>query len=258
MTGARVVRRVRNAVFGAIGCAACLVPSIGTAHDWTILTAEFQKPTTRYAHGVLGDDIEYGQLAIEIVNRATATGGNAGDKKRVLVTLPETRVFEDIKPRLWDVTGDSAPEIVVVESSATQGAQLAIYDGTGQKIAATPHIGTANRWLAPVGAADLDRDGHIEIAYVDRPHLTKTLRIWRFQHDNLTEIAHMPGFSNHRIGWDYILGGVKSCAGQAPELILPTGDWINVAAVRLEAGRAISKLVTPYSRAALNAALTCP
>jgi hypothetical protein len=46
-------------------------------------------------------------------------------------------------------------------------------------LAATPHIGSANRWLAPIGAADLDGDGRVEIAYVDRPHLARTLRIWR-------------------------------------------------------------------------------
>ena len=34
--------------------------------------------------------------------------------------------------------------------------------------------------LAPLGAADLDGDGKIELAYIDRPHLAKILRIWRF------------------------------------------------------------------------------
>ena len=45
----------------------------------------------------------------------------------------------------------------------TQGARLAIYDETGL-VSATPYIGRSNRWLAPLGAGDLDGDGNIELA----------------------------------------------------------------------------------------------
>ncbi len=34
----------------------------------TITSARFTEPTTRYAHGVLGDDIEYGTLEITVNN----------------------------------------------------------------------------------------------------------------------------------------------------------------------------------------------
>ena len=123
----------------------------------TIVGAAYEAPTDRYAHGILCDAIEWGALRITT------------DSRSLVFTLPPDRVFEDTAPRLIDLDGDGVDEVVVVETLNTAGAQLAIYDATG-KIAATPHIGRTNRWLAPIGAADLDGDGRIEIAYIDRPH----------------------------------------------------------------------------------------
>ncbi|MEL6838551.1 MAG: VCBS repeat-containing protein [Pseudomonadota bacterium] len=188
----------------------------------TILSADYAGPTDRYAHGVLGDAIEWSVLQITT------------DRDTYAITLPIDRVFEDLAPRLADLDNDGTPEIIVVEAQAETGAQLAIYDETG-KIAATPHIGTRNRWLAPIGAADLDGDGLIEIAYIDRPHLAKTLRVWRFQDGDLTEIAAGSGLTNHRIGEDFISGGIRDC-GRGPEMITANANWSRVIATRLENG----------------------
>lgn len=187
----------------------------------TAVSAVYDAPTRRYPHGVLGDDVEYGALVIR-------TKG-----QEITIHLPQDRVFEDLAPRLADLDHDGVPEIVTIESQAQTGAQLAVYDLAGQKIAATPHIGTRNRWLAPAGIGDLDGDGHVEIAYVDRPHLAKTLRIWRFTDGSLTEIATLPGLTNHRIGEDFISGGLRDC-GDRPELILASADWRRIVSVRYD------------------------
>jgi len=179
----------------------------------TITAAAYDGPTDRYDHGVLGDAIEYTTLVLTL---------NDGVERRF--TLPETLVFEDTAPRLADVTGDGRAEVITVESSLTEGARLAVYDAEG-RIATTPHIGQKNRWLAPIGAADIDGDGAIEIAYVDRPHLLKTLRLVRLEGRDLIETASLRGVTNHRIGWDYILGGIRTCTGR-PEIILSTGDFL--------------------------------
>ncbi|WP_353533359.1 VCBS repeat-containing protein [Cognatishimia sp. WU-CL00825] len=185
-----------------------------------ITSARYTDPTTRYAHGVLGDTVEWGTLELRLSN---------GARRRLV--LPKNRVFEDLSPRLVDVDGDNAPEVIVVESSQTEGARLAIYGADGL-IAATPFIGQRNRWLAPVGAADLDGDGLIEIAYVDRPHLAKTLRVWRFKNTTLTQIATQKNITNHRIGQDFITGGIRDC-GQRPEMVVLKGDWSQVLSLSL-------------------------
>lgn len=210
----------------------------------TILSADYAGPTDRYAHGVLGDAIEWSELRI------------VTDRQTYRFSLPTDRVFEDLAPRLADIDNDGGPEVIVVEAQANTGAQLAIYDETG-KIAATPHIGTRNRWLAPIGAADLDGDGHVEVAYIDRPHLAKTLRIWRFKDGELVEVAAGSGLTNHRIGEDFISGGLRDC-GQGPQMVTADANWSRVVATRLIDGQLQAVDLGAYvDRGSFATALAC-
>lgn len=227
--------------------AACFLQAGAAAAD-TIVEARYSEPTDRYAHGVLGDAIEWGTLEIVVEDWA--------HKSTLRLKLPQDRVFEDVAPRLADVDGDGKPEVVVVESQARTGAQLAVYDETG-KIASTPHIGRANRWLAPIGVADLDGDGAVELAYIDRPHLAKTLRVWRFKDGALVPVADLAGLTNHRIGEPDIGGGVRDC-GQGPEMITASANWVRVMATRLQDGMLTTRDIGAHTgRASLNAALAC-
>ncbi len=214
--------------------------------DWQnqpLKSASYSEPTTRYAHGVLGDQIEYGALILRYPPGREYT-----------IQLPEERVFEDIEPRLVDIDNNGKPEAMVVESHRDKGARLAIYNGGGL-IAATPYIGTRFRWLAPVGAADLDGDGLVEVAYVDRPHLAKTLRIWRFSDGKLNEIASIPGLTNHRIGEDFITGGLRDC-GNGPEMIVASANWQTIVSVTYDNGWQQTQL-GPFSREAINSEMNC-
>lgn len=185
-----------------------------------ILRAELAEPTDRYAHAVLGDALEWGALTLVL----------SGDPETsITFRLPETRVFEDVTARLADVTGDGPPEVVVVEADLALGASLAVYGPAG-KLAATPFIGQANRWLAPAGIADFDADGRVEIAYVDRPHLLGELVFVHKDGTRLVETARIAGLTNHRIGEDFISGGLRDC-GQGPELILASMDWTRIMGV---------------------------
>jgi hypothetical protein len=46
----------------------------------------------------------------------------------------------------------------------------------------------------------------------------------------LVETARLAGLTNHRIGDDFISGGVREC-GQGPELILASRDWTRIIGV---------------------------
>jgi hypothetical protein len=219
-----------------------------------IVAAWFEDPTTRYAHGVLGDAVEAGTLAAQLDDFPNCITGR--------ITLPETEVFEDLAPRLADLDGDGRAEIIVVQSHRDLGARLAVYgltpDGQNLRLlAATPNIGQRNRWLAPIGAADLDGDGRVEIAYIDRPHLARTLRVWRYAGGTLTAIAAATGLTNHRIGEAFITGGIRDC-GEGPEMITASADWSRIVATRLMPDATLrARDLGPFSASAAGAALAC-
>jgi hypothetical protein len=231
------------------GIVALVIGLASQAVAQEIVSARYDGPTTRYPHGVLGDEIEYNTLAVRL-----------SDGRELAARWAQDIVFEDLAPRVVDVDGDGAPEVVVVESHETQGGRLAVWglvDGQLAQIAATPHIGTRFRWLAPVAVADLDGDGVIELAYVDRPHLAKVLRVWRYgPGGEMREVASLEGLSNHRIGWDYIAGGLRDC-GQGPEMVLADGDWSEIVAVRFDGTSLTRRGLGLYSADALERALGC-
>jgi hypothetical protein len=218
-----------------------------------IVSARYDGPTTRYPHGVLGDDIEYDTLVVRL-----------SDGREMSARWARDIVFEDLAPRVVDVDGDGAPEVVVVESHEAQGARLAVWglvDGSLAAKAATPFIGTRFRWLAPAAVADLDGDGLVELAYVDRPHLAKVLRVWRYEALNtgqvgLTEVATLDGVTNHRIGWDYIAGGLRDC-GQGPEMVLADAGWASIVAVTFDGASLSRRRLGDYTSESLESALDC-
>ena len=238
------------------------VATAGHALAQEIVGAEYANPTSAYPHGVLGDDEEWSALNIEIKRERGTEGGLLHGHLTLTyrIDAPENMVFEDIEPRLWDVTGDGSPEVVIVVSHQNFGAQLAVIgleNGELNYIASTPTIGTRFRWLAPVGAADFDGDGHIEVGFVDRPHLARTLRVWRYKPDGFFEIATLTGVTNHRIGEDFISGGLRDC-GEGPEMLVADAEWRSVQAVRLQAtGLTARSLDLPATKKGFADALAC-
>jgi hypothetical protein len=241
------MRAAAAALVLAAGCAA----ADGGAGQ--VASAAYEVPDDVYPHRIMGTIREKRVLAVRL-----------SDGREIRFDLREgpepTHVFEDIAPRVTDADGDGAPDVVVVESDPDLGAQLAVYalrQGALVKAAATPHIGQRFRWLAPVGVADLNGDGVTDIAYVDRPHLAKTLRVWSWAPGGLTEIAALEGVTNHRIGDEVIWGGIRDC-GAGPEMIVADADFAQILAVRFDGGelaaRGLGEAATPR---AFDGALAC-
>lgn len=222
----------------------------------SITAAAYDGPSDRYPHGALGDPLEWTELRLQVTPAASC----GRETTALVLTLPEALVFEDTAPRLADLDGDGLAEVITVESHQMNGARLAIYgavSGSVVRIAATPYIGRRFRWLAPVGAADLDGDGAMELAYVDRPHLAKTLRVWRFLDGRLSEVASLEGLTNHGFGQTEILGGIRDC-GSGPEIITADAGWQRIMATQLIEGRLSARVVLPGAEPAqFDAALAC-
>ena len=211
--------------------------------------AEFVAPTDRYPHGILGRIPGWGGLLVDLKLCRDCDENT----RQLRIDLPDNRVFEDIAPRLWDIAGDGRPEIVVVESDAEQGARLAVWEvgseaGSSSPLlalrAATPFIGTRFRWLAPLGAADFTGDGVAEIAYVEKPHLDRVLRLVAFRGDQLIEVARLDGVTNHTIGEETIHGGIRHCDG-GPEIVAFSADREAILAIRLEEGKLVPRVLGP-------------
>jgi len=205
-----------------------------------INAAWYDGATSRYAHGVLGDAIESSELHV-----TTASG------KKLSLKLDSQQVFEDIITRLADIDGDGKNEVITIRSHQNKGAQIAIYGITKTQpdrlslIASTPYIGKPYRWLAPIGIADFNRDGNMDIAYIDRPHLAKRLRVWSYSPTGLTQIAQQSGLTNHRIGDDFITGGVQRC-GKETAMITLNSDWTRVMKTYFENDQLVSEDIGPY------------
>jgi hypothetical protein len=193
-----------------------------------IAAARYEVDLDVYPHRIMGGIREKAILAVR---------DGSGTEYRVDLrdAGANHNVFEDIAPRVVDADGDGQTDVVVVESSQSEGAQLAVYSlrgGSLVKAHATPHIGQRFRWLAPVAVADLDGNGVTDLAYVDRPHLAKTLRIWSFAPGGLTEIASLDDLTNHRIGDEVIWGGLRDC-GQGPEMVMADDGFTRIVIVSM-------------------------
>lgn len=239
----------------AVVLALALTGGSATAKDQVgqILSAQYADPVA----GGMGEQLFGGKQGDWRTLEVTVkTGKRRKDREVRRFVLPNARVFEDIEPHLADVTGDGLPEVLVVEHHVDYGPRLAIYNADGF-VTATDWLGARQAWLAPVGAIDVDGDGAVEVAYVDRPHVRKVLSIYKFAGGHLTPMVEITPFTAHRMGDDYISGGTRTCRG-TPAFILGNGDLSELVAVSWSGSRPVARAIGPdKGPQSLARALSC-
>lgn len=151
--------------------------------------AQYAKPTEKYPHGVMGDNVEAEQLVVVV-------RGEFYD-----LTLEPQYLFEDIRPRLYDVDQDGELEFVTIRTHMDKGAGIAIYkvlEGELVEYAHVPEVGISNRWLNPVTIHDLDDDGVVELVWVQTPHIGGIIKVAKFNPGEMTVLAESSLYSNHK------------------------------------------------------------
>ena len=183
--------------------------------------------TTRYRHGVLGDQIE--AAAISLIKTAPAVD------VELTIPIPEPTVVEGIAPIWADLNGDGQREIIVTLSNADQGAQLVVFNEQGEQIAAGPAIGQGNRWRHQLAVAPFGSNGELELVDVLTPHLGRVTEFFRLEGDTLQIVAQVQaGYTSHAIGsrnLDMAVAGDFDGDGQT-ELLLPNTAGNELGAIR--------------------------
>ena len=193
-------------------------------------------PTRRYPHGALGSPVHAG--SVHVLTRTPR-----GASVEVSLSLPVHRVFEDRVPRLVDLDGDGRDEIVLIEADALRGASLVVLglaerDGQPSLVerARGPHAGSTFRWLNPVGFADFDGDGRLDVASVTTPHIGGVLTLHHLQPPALVPFARALDVSNHRMGaLEQQLAVIVQQPGLRPTIVVPDMTRQALHALRWEA-----------------------
>lgn len=179
-------------------------------------------PTLRYPHRALGSPVHAGSVHALVRSRS-------GQWVLVERTLPLNRVYEDRVPRIVDLDRDGSEEIVLIEADLLKGAALVVlgieHTAVGPVLterARGPFVGSSFRWLNPVGVADFDADGQLDLASVVTPHIGGVLQLMHVRAGSLVPFASAMDVSNHRMGaLEQELAVIVQVAGKRPTIIVP-------------------------------------
>jgi hypothetical protein len=209
-------------------------------------------PSARYGHAALGSPLHAGSLHALV---KTAEGKSL----ELVYRLPMHQVFEDRVPRLVDLDGDGRDEVVVVESDQRLGAAIVVFAVRGVlqpgasgknttpielvEVARSAAMGSAYRWLNPVGFADFDGDGQLDLASVSTPHIGGVLTLYHFRPPHLLPFATALDVSNHRNGTlEQQLAVIIEPTGQRPVIVIADMQLQNLQALQWDGSNQLAAL----------------
>jgi len=210
-------------------------PPVSALPDARIVEAEngslavLSDPTTRYIHGVLGDPLEAGSIAV-------LEAGRGGYDVNARVNPESGGVFEALAP-LWFRPGPGEEELLAIsETTERRGSRISVYSPDGNLVAAGPFVGEPQSWRHLVAVGPFGPNGEVEIAAVRTPHVSGPVEFYRLDRENgeLRLAASGGEYLSHTI-YSRNLDAVRAgdLDGVGPwELLLPDASYTALEAVR--------------------------
>jgi hypothetical protein len=227
--------------------------AVGALPDARILMDEGERlllltgPTDGYPHGVLGDRIE--ATAITLVEASPSL------RHVITIPVPDGFVIEGIAPIWADVDGMPGWEIIVTISNAEQGAQIVVFDESGNRVASGAAIGRGSRWRHQIASGPFGPDGEAEIVDVLTPHIGGVVEFYRKEGEELRIVAQVRGYTSHMIGTRNLdMAAMADFDGDGRlELLLPSQSRTELGAIRrTQAGAEVAWTVSVGARATTN------
>jgi hypothetical protein len=189
------------------------LPDARIAISDTGLGALYAASTTRYDHGILGDNLE-GEMAV-IYNPETLS--------ETRIALPDNDVFEGVMPFWADIDEDGTHDLVTTVSNVEVGARIRVYRTDGTMLAEGDPINEGDHWRHQLAFGAFGANGEHELVTVRTPDTGGVVEYYRYQDGKLVLTAEQPGYTSHVANTrnlDLAVAGDFNGDGQL-EIVLP-------------------------------------
>ncbi len=189
--------------------------------------AVLTSPSSRYEHGVLGDELE--AEGMSVLKRKN--GGYILDRE---ITPESGGVFEGIAPFWFDTEEGQA--LAITESVDGRGSRVSVYAPDGNLISAGPFFDEPQKWRHLIAAGPFGPNGETELVATRTPHLEAITEFYRLNGEtgDIELVATGDGYPTHTIysrNLDAARAGDFDDDG-AWELLAPNDNYNGLAAVR--------------------------